>query len=105
VVRLIPLEEGSPLEAGSATELKRRYLGLCQQQYGGGDCLGLLADGPTLSREDLRTLGLALAFKGALKETGVALKGMVSPQALVAMIVWTSCLKAHLMERRFRGLG
>ncbi|MFL5344525.1 MAG: hypothetical protein ACJ8AT_07015 [Hyalangium sp.] len=92
VVRLMPLEDDSPLEAGSAAELKRKYLGLCQREYGGGDCLGLLADGPTLTREDLRTLGLALALRGVLKETGVALKGMVSPQALVAMVVWTCCL-------------
>jgi hypothetical protein len=92
VVRLMPLEEGSPLEVGSAAELKRQYLGWCQREQGGGDCLGLLADGPVLSREDLRTLGLALALRGVLKETGVALKGMVSPQALVGMIVWTSCV-------------
>ncbi|MFL5346782.1 MAG: hypothetical protein ACJ8AT_18530 [Hyalangium sp.] len=91
VVRLMPLEESSPLDAGSAAELKREYLKLCQREYNGGDCLGLLTDGPTLTREDLRTLGLALAFKGVLKETGVALKGMVSPQALVAMIAWTCC--------------
>jgi hypothetical protein len=91
VVRLTPLEEASPLEAGSAAELKRRYLKLCQQEYGGGDCLGLLTDGPTLTRDDLRTLGLALAFKGVLKETWGSLKQAVSPQALVAMIVWTCC--------------
>ena len=92
VVRMMPLEDDSPLETASAAELKRKYLGLCQQEYGGGDCLGLLADGPILTREDLRTLGLALALKGVLRETGVALKGMVSPQALVAMVVWTCCL-------------
>ncbi len=92
VVRLTPLEEASSLEAGSAAELKREYLKLCQREYGGGDCLGLLADGPTLTREDLRTLGLALAFKGVLKETWGSLKQMVSPRALVAMIVWTCCL-------------
>jgi hypothetical protein len=92
VVRLMPLEEGSPLEAASAAEIRREYLELCQREYGGGDCLGLLADGPTLTREDLRTLGLALALRGVLKETGVALKGVVSPQALVALVVWTCCL-------------
>nr|WP_224366744.1 hypothetical protein [Hyalangium versicolor] len=92
VVRLMPLEDDSPLEAASAAENKRKYLGLCQQQYGGGDCLGLLADGPTLTREDLRTLALALAMKDALAETGTALKGMVSPRALVAMLVWTCCV-------------
>ncbi|WP_224368725.1 SitA5 family polymorphic toxin [Hyalangium versicolor] len=92
VVRLMPLEDDSPLEAASAPEVRRKYLGLCQRDYGGGDCIGLLADGPTLTREDMRTLGLALALKGVLKETGVALKGMVSPQALVAMLVWTCCV-------------
>ena len=45
VVRLVPLEDNSPLDAASAAEMKRKYLGLCQQEYGGGDCLGLLADG------------------------------------------------------------
>ncbi|MFL5343880.1 MAG: hypothetical protein ACJ8AT_03770 [Hyalangium sp.] len=92
VVRLMPMEDGSPLEAGSAAELRRKYLGLCQQEYGGGDCLGLLADGPTLTREDVRTLGLALALKDVLKQTRVALKGMVSPQALIGMIVWSCCV-------------
>ncbi|MFL5349366.1 MAG: hypothetical protein ACJ8AT_31585 [Hyalangium sp.] len=92
VVRLMPLEGDSPLEAGSAAELRRKYLGLCQQEYGGGDCLGLLADGPTLTREDVRTLALALALKDVLRQTRVALQGMVSPQALVGMLVWTCCV-------------
>ncbi|WP_224372786.1 SitA5 family polymorphic toxin [Hyalangium versicolor] len=92
VVRLMPLEDDSPLDVASAAEARRKYLGLCQRDHGGGDCLGLLADGPVLTREDLRTLGLALALKEVLKETGVALKGMVSPQALVGMLVWTCCV-------------
>jgi hypothetical protein len=89
VVRLTPLEEDSPLEAASAVEMKRRYHNLCLQEYGGGDCLGLLTDGPSLTRNDLRTLGLALSLKQVLRETRRALGVMVSPQALVAMIVWT----------------
>lgn len=91
VVRLMPAEEGSPLEAASAAELARSYFLLCQVDYGGGDCLGLLSDGPVLTREDLRTLGLALSLRQVLKETQVALKDMVSPQALVSMVVWTGC--------------
>jgi len=90
VVRFMPLEEGSPLEASTAAEYRRRYLGMCLQQYGGGDCLGLLADGPTLTKEDLRTLALALALKQVLRETGEALRGMVSPQAVVGMVVCTA---------------
>jgi hypothetical protein len=44
-----------------------------------------------LTREDLRTLALALSLRHVLKETQVALKGMVSPRALVSMVVWTGC--------------
>ena len=107
VVRLMPLEDGSPLEAASAAELKRGYLGMCQREYGGGDCLGLLADGPTLTRDDLRTLGLALSLKGVLQETRGAFNQMVSPRALVGMLVWT-CLARHgrrMAEELFRMLS
>ncbi|WP_224244620.1 SitA5 family polymorphic toxin [Hyalangium gracile] len=90
VVRLMPLEDTSPLDAATAAEMRRKYLSLCQHDYEGGDCLGLLTDGPTLQRDDLRTLALALSLKGVLKETRTALAGMVSPQALVAMIAWTA---------------
>jgi hypothetical protein len=91
VVRLMPLEEGSPLEAASAAELGRHYRLMCQTDFGGGDCLGLFNDGPVLTREDLRTLGLALSLRHVLKETHVSLRDMVSPQALVSMVVWTGC--------------
>jgi hypothetical protein len=90
VLRLVPRGEDSPLEASSREEMKRRYLGMCQQEYGGGDCLGLLADGPVLTREDLRTLGLGLALRRVLRETRQALGEMVSPQAVVATIVCTA---------------
>jgi len=91
VVRLMPLEDGTPLEAASAAELARDYRLLCLKDHGGGDCLGLFADGPTLTRDDLRTLGLALSLRQVLKESQVALRDMVSPQALVSMVAWTGC--------------
>jgi hypothetical protein len=91
VVRLMPLEDGTPLEAASAEEFARGYGKLCQEDFGDGDCLGLFNDGPVLTREDLRTLGLALSLRHVLKETQVALRDMVSPQALVSMVVWTGC--------------
>jgi hypothetical protein len=91
VVRLMPLEDGTPLEATSAAQIARLYGVLCREDFGGGDCLGLFDDGPTLTREDVRTLGLALSLRHVLKETQVALKDMVSPQALVSMVVWTGC--------------
>lgn len=90
VVRFTPLDEQSPLDVSTAAEYRRGYLNMCLQQYGGGDCLGLLDDGPTLTKEDVRVLGLALALKQVLRETGAALRGMVSPQAVVVMVVCTA---------------
>lgn len=90
VLRFTPLDEGSPLQASTATEFRQRYLGMCLQHYGGGDCLGLLEDGPTLTREDVRVLALALALQQVLRETREALHAMVSPQAVVAMVVCTA---------------
>jgi hypothetical protein len=87
VVRLWPLEEGSPLQVGSAAQVKRRYRELCQRDYQGQDFLALFSDGPELTKEDIRTLGLALALKPVLGETREALKDMVSPQAIIGMIV------------------
>ncbi|HEX8703490.1 MAG TPA: hypothetical protein VF815_31935 [Myxococcaceae bacterium] len=90
VVRLTPVDESSPLAAETAAQMTLSYLALCQRLYGGGDCLGFLKDGPTLKREDLRMLALALSLRGVLKETWASLQEMVSPQALVAMVVWTA---------------
>ncbi len=91
VVRLMPLVDGTPLDAASVADMARGYGGMCQEDFGGGDCLGLYNDGPVLTRQDLRTLALALSLRRVLKETGVALRDMVSPQALVSMVVWTGC--------------
>ena len=87
VVRMVPQEEGSPLYTASNARLLAGYRLLCEQQYGGGDCLGLTADGPVLDREDRRTLALAFAFGGVLKETRESLKHMVSPQAVFTMVL------------------
>nr|WP_224240432.1 hypothetical protein [Hyalangium gracile] len=92
VVRMTPLEENTPLLAPTAAAVTREYLGWCAKQGERGDCLGLLVDGATLRRDDLRTLTLALAFGPVLEETKHALKEMVSPQALLAMVVWTASM-------------
>jgi hypothetical protein len=92
VVRLVPQEEDSPLSVASNAQLVARYQRLCAKQYGGGDCLGLLADGPALDREDRRTLALAIAFGSVLQETSSSLKQMVSPQAVLALLVGTAML-------------
>jgi hypothetical protein len=93
VVRLVPTEEGSPLFTASNASLLAGYRLLCEQQYGGGDdCLGLTADGPVLDREDRRTLALAFALGGVLGETRESLKHMVSPQAVLTMVLSAAVL-------------
>jgi hypothetical protein len=92
VMRMVPLEEDSPLSAASNAELLARYHHLCAARYQGGDCLGLAADGPVLDRDDRRTLALAIAFGGVLKETRHSLREMVSPQAVLSLLIGTAML-------------
>ena len=92
VVRLVPHEEGSPLATSSQARLLAGYQRLCEQHYGGGDCLGLTGDGPVLDREDRRTLALAFALGGVLGETRESLKHMVSPQAVLALVLSAAVL-------------
>ena len=92
VVRLVPHEEGSPLATSSNAKLLAGYQRLCEQHYGGGDCLGLTGDGPMLDREDRRTLALAFALGGVLGETHEALKHMVSPRAVLALVLSAAVL-------------
>jgi hypothetical protein len=40
VVRLMPMEDGTPLEVASVEDMARGYRRLCQGDFGGGDCLG-----------------------------------------------------------------
>jgi hypothetical protein len=91
VVRMVPREEDSPLLTASNAQMLAGYQLLCEQ-YGGGDCLGLTADGPVLDREDRRTLALAFALGGVLGETRESLKHMVSPQAVLSLLVGTAML-------------
>jgi hypothetical protein len=92
VVRLVPHEEGSPLATSSNAKLLAGYQRLCEQRYGGGDCLGLTEDGPVLDREDRRTLALAFALGGVLEETRQSLKHMISPQAVLALVLSAAVL-------------
>jgi hypothetical protein len=76
--------------------LQRHYLQWCGRQ-GGGDCLGLLDDGPWLRADDRRTLALALAFGSVLDETRTALgRELLSVQAVVSLVVWTVALYCML---------
>ncbi|MFP2929411.1 hypothetical protein ACLESO_30280 [Pyxidicoccus sp. 3LG] len=73
-------------------ELTREYLRWCQRTQGSGDCLRLLADGPTVRGDDRYALALALSLGSVMDETRLALKGMVEPAAVLAMLVWTVAL-------------
>jgi hypothetical protein len=94
VYTLVPEKQEGPVHLTPAADdaLKDRYLRWCAYQ-GGGDCLGLLDDGPYLHTDDRRTLALALAFGSVLDETRSALaRELLSVQALLSMVVWTVAL-------------
>ncbi|NMO15037.1 hypothetical protein HPC49_07305 [Pyxidicoccus fallax] len=70
--------------------MTREYLRWCERTQGGGDCLHLLMDGPTVRGEDRYALALALSLGAVLDETKHALRGMVEPSAVLSMLVWTA---------------
>ncbi|HEX8820437.1 MAG TPA: hypothetical protein VF794_10960 [Archangium sp.] len=95
---LVPEKQEGPIHLipEADEKLKARYLTWCEGQ-GGGDCLGLLDDGPSLRTDDRRTLALALAFGSVLEETHQALaRELLDVRALVSMVVWTVALYCML---------
>jgi hypothetical protein len=88
VLTLVPLGEGASLSPEAEVALRERYLKWCGER-GGGDCLGLLDDGPWLRTDDRRTLALALALGAVLDETSEAVARELNPRAVVALVVWT----------------
>ncbi len=91
---LVPERQQGPVALTPEAEeaLRAKYLGWCEGQ-GGGDCMGLLDDGPYLRTDDRRTLALALAFGNVLDETRAALaRELLDVRALVSMVVWTVAL-------------
>jgi hypothetical protein len=89
IVRLTPLDENSPLDSSLAGDVKLEYVRICHELSAGTDCLRLQSDGPTLTREDVRVLALAIGLKPALQKMKHSLKEMVEPAAVLSMIVWT----------------
>ncbi len=90
----VPLSQTglAPLTPEADEALRARYLKWCGNQ-GGGDCLGLLEDGPYLHSDDRRTLALALAFGSVLDEMRDALaREVLDVRALVSMAVWAVAL-------------
>lgn len=89
IVRMTPLGEVHPPSRAEAA-LTREYLRWCERTQGGGDCLRLLVDGPVLRGDDRYALALALALGSVLEETRLALKGVVEPSAVLALLVWSA---------------
>lgn len=89
VYSLLPMDRTGPVPLTPEAEaaLRARYERFCLTR-GGGDCLGLLEDGSYLRSDDRRTLALALAFGSVLDETYAALGREVSPQAILASVMW-----------------
>ncbi|OJH38428.1 hypothetical protein BON30_25230 [Cystobacter ferrugineus] len=91
---LVPERQEGPVvltpEADEA--LRARYLQWCVPR-GGGDCLGLLDDGPYLRTDDRRAFALALAFGHVLDETrGALARELLDVRMLVSTVVWTVTL-------------
>ncbi|WP_342745509.1 hypothetical protein [Cystobacter ferrugineus] len=87
----VPLSQTGPepLSPEAEQALRAMYLQWCERR-GGGDCLGLLEDGPYLRADDRRTLALALALGPVLDETRAALAHeLLDVRAVVSLIVWT----------------
>jgi hypothetical protein len=90
--RITPHEPGEHLEGESTTaevELARAYLRWCERTGRPGDCLRLLAEGPTINGDGRFALALALAKGAVLDEMLEAFKGMADPHAMVAAVLWT----------------
>lgn len=91
VYALLPEEQWGQvkLEPQAEAALRASYERFCIVR-GGGDCLGLFEDGPSLRSDDRSTLALALAFGSVLDETFAALGREVSPKAILTSILWTA---------------
>ncbi|WP_084735920.1 hypothetical protein [Cystobacter ferrugineus] len=91
---LVPERQEGPVVLTPAADeaLRARYLQWCGPR-GGGDCLGLLDDGPYLRTDDRRTFALALAFGHVLDETREALvRQLLDVRMLISTVVWTVAL-------------
>jgi hypothetical protein len=91
----LPERQQGPIVLTPAVQeaLVAEYLKWC----GGGDCLGLLDDGPYLRTDDKRALALALSFGNVLPEAREALgRELPDERALVSMVVWTVALYCTL---------
>jgi hypothetical protein len=98
VLSLVPLRQPGPVSLTPVAEdtLRTQYQAWCQRR-GGGDCLGLFDDTPSLLTDDRRTLALALALDSVLDETQQALARELDPRLLVGLVVWTAGMYLALL--------
>ncbi|MBE4747258.1 hypothetical protein G4177_03590 [Corallococcus sp. ZKHCc1 1396] len=80
------------LQAAQDEGLAAAYGRWCQRKALSVDCLHLLQDGPTLDDVGRRTLAFSIALDSVWDETGEALRGMVSREAVIAAITTTATL-------------
>lgn len=90
IYSMLPVRQTGPVPLTPTADaaLRARYEQWCFAR-GGGDCLGLFADGPYLRTDDRRMLALALAFGSVLDETYAALGRELSPRVVMASLMWT----------------
>jgi hypothetical protein len=84
----LPPRPLSPAEA----ELTRQYQAMCSQTRGGGDCLGLLRDGPGVRSDDKYALALAFALDSVLDEVTQGVREQLNVQAVLSMIMGAAVL-------------
>ncbi|NMO13895.1 hypothetical protein HPC49_23970 [Pyxidicoccus fallax] len=97
--RITPLRPGEHLAAElpqAEIELTRAYLRWCERTGRGGDCLGLLKEGPSVTGGARFTLALSLAKGAVLDELWEAVKDMAHPEALMQAALWTAATYALL---------
>jgi len=93
--RVTPLGPGEHLEGEPSevdVELTRAYLRWCERTGRKGDCLRLLAEGPTVSEDGRYALAMALAQGAMNGEMLEAFKDMADPHAMLAAALWTGTL-------------
>ncbi|MCP3142614.1 AHH domain-containing protein [Pyxidicoccus xibeiensis] len=93
--RVTPLGPGEHVEGEPSEvdlELTRAYLRWCERTGRRGDCLHLLAEGPTVNGDGRYALAMALAQDAVNEEMLDAFKEMADPHAMLAAALWTGTL-------------
>lgn len=85
-----PLDEAAAAREDLPPELvaqARGYLGWCRNVHKQGDCLQILRNGGILDAHGRYAVAMAIAQGETIEATKESLKGMVNPDAVMAMVV------------------